>query len=57
MSQAAHDRPEDETQLGPADSRLRDRVIAELRRRQAQATNPEMARPLCMARNARRAGR
>jgi hypothetical protein len=43
MSQAAHDRPEDVAQLGPADPRLRDRVIAELRRRQAQATDPEMA--------------
>jgi hypothetical protein len=43
MSQAAHDRPEDETQLGPADPRLRDRAIAELRRRQAQATTPELA--------------
>jgi len=43
MSQAAHDRPEDETQLGPADPRLRHRVIAELRRRQAQAMTPELA--------------
>ena len=43
MSQAPHDRPEDETQLGPADPRLRNHVIAELRRRQAQATTPELA--------------
>jgi hypothetical protein len=43
MSQAAHDRPEDGSQLGPADPRLRDRVIAELRRRQAQATTLELA--------------
>jgi hypothetical protein len=43
MSPPAHDRPEEEKPLGPADPRLRDRVLAELRRRQAQATTPELA--------------
>jgi hypothetical protein len=43
MSQAAHDSPRDKAEPAPTDTRLSDRVIAELRRRQAQAATPELA--------------
>jgi hypothetical protein len=42
MSQAAQDGSNDKAQLAPTDPRLRDLVIAELRRRQAQAATPEL---------------
>jgi len=42
MSQAAQDGSDDKAQLAPTDPRLRDLVIAELRRHQAQAATPEL---------------
>jgi hypothetical protein len=43
MNQASHDRPRDASRPEPTDPQLRDRVVAELRRRQAQAATPELA--------------